>query len=166
MTNISLNGEDLKFKVGIYYYVIDALYINQIKKEQVEIYLDNNFDEYLKTNVFPYTDTPFAKVRFNKEVFEISLIQRADYNDYIINDLSYFSTDSGLLVVVNEKYFKRFINNFDYNKLTDSIQDDINNQYWMDIISDFEELDIALILAPGINTQFDFNGSGLYRIIG
>ncbi|MFW6249237.1 MAG: hypothetical protein ACOC4J_05645 [Bacteroidota bacterium] len=164
MKNISTNGENIKLQTGKIYYVIDALYLHQIGEELQEIAEDDDLDKILKEKVFPYTDTPFAKITAEKETFNINFIESVDCNDIDIDDMSCFSTDSGLLIVVKEEYLLKLIGSFNYDKLVDSFQDDINIQNWEEITSNFKELDMALILAPGINTEFEFTGSGTYKI--
>jgi hypothetical protein len=165
MKNISVNGEDIKLKAGETYYIIDALYLHQIKEDLTEVPENENLDSILNNKVFPYTDTPYAKIIVKDEIFKINSIQSINYNDVEANDMCCFSTDSGLLILVKEAYLKELIICFDYDKLTDSVQEDINIQYWEEITSNYEEFETALILAPGVNTMYDFVGSGTYKII-
>jgi len=40
----------------------------------------------------------------------------------------------------------------------------LNLDYWSSIIDHFNLLDVAIIVSPGINTDSDFNGSGIYKL--
>jgi len=40
----------------------------------------------------------------------------------------------------------------------------IDLDYWSKITNDVDRSDIGLVLAPGIDSQFEFAGSGTYEI--
>jgi hypothetical protein len=84
-------------------------------------------------------------------------------SDENINTSS-FSTDTGLIVIIEKSIFSDFVNLFDYNKLVDSDTTLLNKDYWAQLQKNFGEHKCGVILAPGAKSGFDFDGSGLYEI--
>lgn len=158
MKNISINNDPLELNVGKQYYIIDALYLTEIKSEFIKAKI---LPEDIRNEVFPYTDTPFALFRPNERNFYIDQITKVNYEDVILEDCSFFSTDSGLIVFVAEDIFAEFLNDFNYEDLVDSGIELINETYWKKIVSKFKLADAALVLA---DSEKDFDGSGTYRI--
>lgn len=163
MNNVSLNGEPIELSVTIKYIVIDALYINDIRSELGHLKGDDIFNE-IRNNVFPYTDTPFAEYIPEEKVFRLDQIKKVDYDKIDVNDIGVFSTDSGVVIFVNKGLFIDFVLKFDYDELVDSPTDLLNLDYWNSIIADFNLFDVAIIVSSGINTDSDFNGSGIYKL--
>lgn len=160
MKNISINNETLELSLGKSYYIIDALYLNDIKKEL----LNNNLKvDDIRDQIFPYTDTPFAQYTALKKIFSLNQIKKVDYDEVILGDFSFFSTDTGLIVFINEKILIDFIKSYDYENLVDSEDEFINENYWKELASKFDLTDLGLILAS-IDLENDFEGSGTYKI--
>ncbi|MEM7110682.1 MAG: hypothetical protein AAF519_20805 [Bacteroidota bacterium] len=166
MLNVSTKGEELILKANEIYIVIESLYINDIKREI------NNLDkENLLSNIkdkvfpFPYTDIPFAMFSTHSESFPISSIIKINYDVIIESEKERcFSTDTGLIVILIPSILEKFVEYYDYEDLVDSMTSPINLDYWSKITSDIAQDEIGLVLAPGIDSGFDFEGSGVYKI--
>jgi hypothetical protein len=169
MKNISLNGENISLKTGKSYIVIDGLYINTIKEE-----LNTIEESSLETDIrekifsFPKTDTPFAVLNVLKKNgidsitdFSILSIKRANESD---EKSKRFDTDTGLLIFIDRVFFGEFINDFDYYKLVDSSIDPVNIDYWNQLYEKYGQSSLALVLAPGMGSGYDFVGSGTYKV--
>ncbi len=163
MKNISLNGEALKFSVENKYIIIDALYLNDIK-EKFSSLDKRNLLKDIKEKIFPFTDTPFAEFIPTKLFFDPGKIKKVDNEELPSNSKNIFSTDTGLIIFIQEKLLKEFLDFYDYEDLVDSPTETINVEYWDKITSNFKLDNIGLLLAPGINSGFDFEGSGTYEI--
>ncbi|KFF11147.1 hypothetical protein [Flavobacterium hydatis] len=163
MKNISINNEPLELNIDKSYYIIDALYLSDIKKE---LSSTNGLpkDEAIRNSVFPYTDTPFAKYKSDKSSFFVTQIKKMDYDEVIEGDASFFSTDTGLIALILEDILMELIKDYNYEDLVDSKDELINEKYWEKLVSKFNSTDIGLVLA-NMNSENDFDGSGTYRII-
>ena len=64
MKNLSINDESLELCINKLYYLIDALYLNDIK---TAVLLNNVSIKDIRKQVFPYTDTPFALFKTRKK---------------------------------------------------------------------------------------------------
>jgi hypothetical protein len=84
--------------------------------------------EDIGTKVFPYTDFPFLEYSSNESYLKITQIKKVDY-DQINEKYIIFSTDTSVLIIVNERIFVDFLTRFDYNKLVDSNIEIINLEY-------------------------------------
>jgi hypothetical protein len=163
MKNISIENEPIELKIGVTYIVIDGLYINDIKEELENLEVDQLIND-IREKVFQYTKTPFAEYTAHDKVFEVSQLKKTDYQEVQTADKSIFSTDTGLVVFLNEKRLLPFVKKFDYETLVDSLDEVINISYWESITADYDEDDIALVLSPGIDSGVEFEGSGTYKI--
>jgi hypothetical protein len=166
MNNISIFKEDILLNKDSTYYIIDVLYIDDIRLaiESDLVNLDK-LDGYLRQNVFDSTRFPFAKYKAKFDIFEIDKIKKENYDLVKDDEDSVFVTDTGLIVFIEESNFLRLISIVDYCTLVDSMLDPINIKYWEEIAGNFEYKDIALVLAPGMNSGKEFVGSGTYRIV-
>ena len=164
MENISLNNEPLRLRTGTTYIIIDALYLNDIK-EYIENIGTNSIITKIKSIVFQYTDTPFAIYPAKESLFDISKIKKVNYSKVDVKDLYFFSTDTALMVFINEALLLQFAESFDYNELLDSADDLINFDYWSTIADQYDILDIGLLMSQGVNADTDFDGSGTYKVI-
>ncbi|CAD5342556.1 hypothetical protein [Flavobacterium bizetiae] len=158
MKNISTNNEPLELSINKQYYVIDSLYLTEIKNEFLKA---NILPKDIRIEVFPYTDTPFALYKPNESTFDINQIIKVDYDEVVLEDFSFFSTDTGLIVFIAEDILVEFLKDFNYEDLVDSENELINEKYWKQIVSKFKSADTALVLA---NSENDFDGSGTYKI--
>ncbi len=164
MRNISLNNESIRLKSNKKYIVIDALYIDNIRQIPFICDIDNNSLEILRTEVFPYTDTPFAEFNSCSEIFKIEQIKKINYHNINVKDNSIFSTDTGLIIFINKEIFSSFIKNFSYEDLVNSDLEIIDINYWDLITNDLDLDDVGLILSSGLNYGVDFSGSGTYKV--
>jgi len=158
MKNISNNNEPLELSISMQYYIIDALYLTEIKSEFLKA---NILSKDIRNEVFPYTDTPFALYKPNESTFYIKQIIKVDYDEVVLDDFSFFSTDTGLIVFIAEDILIEFLKDFNYKDLVDSENELISEKYWKQIVSKFKLADTALVLADSEN---DFDGSGTYKI--
>lgn len=69
-------------------------------------------------------------------------------------DVCYFSSDTGLLVVIALIAFVEFAKSFDYDQLLDTLSDNFNAEFWMRINSHLKEGDVGLIFFPGFAIGF------------
>jgi hypothetical protein len=163
MTNLSLNGEDIILNRGKFI-VIDALYLNDIKAK-IDSLSTMDLGELRKT-IFPYTDVPFAEIKIETtQRLKISQIQKVAYEKIADEDKSYcFSSDTGLIVFLKETLLKDFLIGYDYYQLVDSETEPVNRRYWLELTAKYEAGDTGLVLAPGIDSGYDFEGSGTYKI--
>ncbi|MFH6995152.1 hypothetical protein [Flavobacterium sp. FlaQc-48] len=161
MKNLSNNNEPLELSIGKQYYIIDALYLTEIKSEFLKA---NILPKDIRNEVFPYTDTPFALYKPDESIFYVNQIIKVDYDEVVLTDFSFFSTDTGLIVFISEDILVEFLKYFNYEDLVDSENELINEKYWKQIVSNFKLTDIGLVLADS-DSQNDFDGSGTYKII-
>ena len=167
MANISLKGEDILLEGGKSYFVIDALYLNDIK-EKLPILDKFNVEQDIRKKAFPFpnTETPLASLSIpagSSEIFRLGLSKiKTGKNDK--DPSTSFSSDTGLIVFIEKSRLLDFSRDFDYNQLVEAVVGPINISYWTEIENKFGFLNCALILSPGMNKGFDFDGSGLYRI--
>lgn len=161
MKNLSINNESLELSIGNQYYIIDALYLTDIKKEFL---ITNTLPKDIRKEIFQYTDTPFAQYKPKETIFKINQFIKVDYDDIILEDFSFFSTDTGLIIFILEDIFVEFLKDFNFENLVDSQNELINKQYWEQLISKFNVKSIALVLAEA-DSENDFDGSGTYKII-
>ncbi|WP_202704461.1 hypothetical protein [Flavobacterium sp. UGB4466] len=160
MKNISKNNEPLELSIGKKYYIIDALYVTNIKNEFLKA---NILPKDIRNKVFPFTDTPFALYKANNNIFFINQIKKVDYDEVVLEDLSFFSTDTGLILFLNEDLLVDFLKEFNYDDLVNSDNELINEKYWEELVSNFESTDFGLVLAD-IDSENDFDGSGTYKV--
>ncbi|MDL2141630.1 hypothetical protein QQY79_03785 [Flavobacterium tructae] len=161
MKNISNNSEPLELSIDKQYYIIDALYLNEIKSEFLRVSI---LPEDIRNKIFPYTDTPFALYKPDENTFYTNQIIKVDYDEVVLEeDLSFFSTDTGLIVFISEDILIEFLENFNYEDLVDSENELINEKYWKEIVSKFKFTDIGLVIANS-DSENDFDGSGTYKI--
>jgi len=163
MRNVSIKGEDIRLISGKCYYIIDALYLNNIKLGIATLNI-SIFDPEVEEKIFPYTEAPFAKITSSRGLFHVMNIKKASYENIDSSDRNYFSSDTGLVAFVSEEILLRLLPSYDYNTLVDTITEDLNFKYWDDLASNFNMNDLGLILAPGINSGYEFEGSGIYKI--
>jgi hypothetical protein len=121
----------------------------------------NNFDTDVKTNIFPYTDYPFAKLECKKGYLELSDIKNANISTINPNC---FASDTGLIKVVDAQILKSLVPIFDFYELTDTDDGLLNEAYWNNLISYFEPTSLGLILSASIDIGFDIVGGGTYEI--
>ena len=165
--NFSTDGEALRLKPNKTYIAIESLYLNDIKREIDKLKMENLLEE-IKEKVFPfpYTDVPFATFLTKDESFPISSIRKKDYDSITEREKEQcFTTDSGLIIILRPTIIKEFVQNYSYDELVDSLVELINLDYWDRITDGFDKGDIGLIVAPGIDSGFEFEGSGIYEIV-
>ena len=166
MNNISLNGESLTIKTNTRYIAIDGLYLMEIVKSAVNLDKDNLSDEIRnKIFPFPHTDIPFSEFSINENIFKIDNIIKADYDNIEFSKKKkYFSSDTGLLIIIKLELIKSLTINYNYEELVDTEFDGINLNYWNKITSQFALEDIGLVMAPGFESEYEFEGGGVYKI--
>lgn len=167
MFNISFNKEPVLLNKEKYYYVIDALYLMDIKESLQVINekraVNNENLNILVKKVFPYCRIPFALYKPHKTAFSLEQIKKISNNIEVVQD-SYFATDTGLLVAIATDLLVDFSQRFDYYELINSENGLLNLVFWEQMVSHYDYKDAALIIAPGFDSGFDFDGSGSYEI--
>ena len=138
MANISLKGEDILLKSGNSYFIIDALYLNDIKNGLPSIDIAN-LENDIKEKIFPYNETSFAIISLDDTAdglkkIEIDKIKKADDED---NDPRCFSTDTGLVIILAKSILLDFLKNYDYDKLVEGLNEPINIAYWTELEKKF-----------------------------
>ena len=166
MRNISLNGEDLTLGIGKGYIVIDVLYLEDLNGAIITDYenLLNNPDV---EKVFPYIGHLNAYLKFDNDKDEymnihITSIKKSTFENNLFARSKSFPTDTGLIMCIHEKVFEDILKIFSYDKLLDSLTEIINLEYWDELVNSYPRFDLGLISAPGIDSGFDFDGSGFY----
>jgi hypothetical protein len=160
--NISLNKEDIQLNVGRYL-VVDALYLNEIKEYFKINKVLNSIDDIRKL-VFPYTNSPFAEYNSENAVFCIIQIKKIDVEKVDICEKKCFSVDSGLILFLQDSVLYDFLYKYDFEELVESNSEIINMKYWESLVASFDFKSIAAIVSPGIDSGFEFDGSGIYCI--
>ncbi len=161
--NISTNKEKIRLNKGKTYYILDALYLSNIN-ENIEVIDKNNLDDIIAKTVFPDAVGPFIKYTSKTGIFDPAEIKKIKYSKEIEQNPCVLSVDSGLLIFVEEHIILTIIELFDFDTLLDSTTFLYNVEYAKQLLSQFNENDIALIFSPGVSYNFDFDGSGLYLI--
>ena len=161
MKNYSLHGEDLMLEPSKVYYIFDALFLDKVKSKY-ELINSTNMDEIVD-ELFPYMEVPFTKIYLADALFKIKNVKKINHDQIKYDDQACFSSDTGLILLIEETEIKYLLKQFDYNELISSSTEDINIEYWKRITADHESR-IALVLAPGIGSGFEFDGSGLFRV--
>lgn len=163
MANTSLNGEDVLLQKSRTYLVIDALYLDRIKEEIPELNR-TQWETELKEKVFPYMESPFGIIELvageGQEIIKIANIKQVDDADV---DSKCFSTDTGLIIILDKSILLDIVKQFEYDKLVDD-HGEIDVAYWSELEIKYADYCLALIMTPGVNKGFDFTGSGIYRL--
>jgi hypothetical protein len=161
MQNILNENVDIKLDKGKYI-VLDGLYVNLIK-EFMNTSLHPLSINRIKDEVFPYSDIPFGIYEFKSNV-EIGLkdIKRTRFENITNASDHYISIDSGIMVFISFDIFFKFIELFDYNELVK--KEPINEGFWNIITESINSNKVGLVLSPGINFNFEFEGSGIYYL--
>lgn len=163
MMNISINSEDIHLNIEKTYWIIDALYLNDIAKQDLSDVKD--ISQFVRQKIFMYNLNPFAYYKPKDKIFSVKKIKQLEYSVIDKNNMEdVFSTDTGLVLFINENIIYTLLKYYNYDNLVDSMIDIINYEYWESIVNKFEQDDIALIMAND-NNNFEFVGSGLYRVI-
>ncbi|MDO5638147.1 MAG: hypothetical protein Q4G18_13005 [Myroides sp.] len=161
MKNISLHNNNIVLEKDSNYIVIDPLYITEINNN---ILVDKTADfNQVREKCFPYTDTPFTTFKSNLNTFSINRLKKSD--DIDNDNLKLFSIDSGSVIFIKENIFFDFITSFNYDELFESSVDLINKDYWNLISNKYKLNDLGIIVSTGINSAYEFDGSGTYKII-
>ncbi len=164
MSNISIKGERLILDKGSYI-IIDGLYLNDVRdyiksKEQRS---DLTIDE-LRSEAFPHTNAPFVIIHIDENIeFDLGRFKKVEYSRISNCTDKYLSTDTGLLLFIKKEKLLEFVVRYEFDRLVDL--DPIDGDYWSSIIEDFNDNEIGLIVSPGIHSEYEFDGGGLYQII-
>ncbi|SFE33916.1 hypothetical protein SAMN05518672_105328 [Chitinophaga sp. CF118] len=160
--NISVNGGQIKLNIDKVYFVIDVLYCTKIKKN-INVLDASNFGKDIKVKLFPDLDTPYAKFLNRNNLFSIEFIQYLDEDIDSSDAALCFATDTGLIVFVEESIFIDFISNSDYDQFVDAATSS-KIDYWAMLEAKYTPGDIALVLAAGEDSGYEFSSGGVYKI--
>lgn len=161
--NLSNSGETIELEINEVYIVIDPLYVENIRRGITFVNSEDIFVD-IRKRIFPYTDTPFAEFIPSESDFKIENIKWVDCQNSVKNENSICSVDSGFLIFINKKFFADFTMVFDWGRLIIDEISYLSSVYWESISNRYPTKSIALVSAPGIDSGYDFVGSGLYRI--
>jgi hypothetical protein len=153
----------LNLEINCKYVLIDALYINNIKKRIKDIDPNLLIEDY-KNIIFPYARFPYAIYNNTSTTFEISRIKRNNYEFDDSNSAIFLDSDTGILIIIKENQLLNFAEKFDFGKLVDS-DDLVNLNYWEEITQDYLETDIGLIAHQLGRNQTDLSGGGEYMVM-
>ena len=158
---------DFILKAGVSYFIMDALYLNDIRKIK-EIEDNELFEGKLYKEIFPHSENIFTKLIPTEDLnFKLAYIHSFDSDEQGADNSNVFVSDTGLLIFINRDIMRSFLAHYDYETLTDGdgVEGPINNKYWFNIIRNYNAGDIHLLLSPGIGNGYDFDGSGKYKIV-
>ncbi|AFD06142.1 hypothetical protein [Solitalea canadensis] len=162
MENISENGSSLILDAQKSYYVIDALYLSNIN-EQISSLNLLDLDNEIRMKVFPFTDSPYMKFKPLRNV--LSVIEIRQNNETIKEKKECFDVDSGMIMLIDDKIFIEIVTKFNFGDLVDSQTSLINMVFWKGLTKQFELNQIGIILSPGVDSGYEFVGSGEYKIV-
>lgn len=166
MKNISSNGEPINLEIGTIYFVIDTLYLEDIK-EEIHNLNEENFSYYIRNQIFPYLNTPYVYYKACDSLFKVDQIKKFTGDEEQVNN-SVFATDTGLIIFINQHILLDVLRKHPYNfgdlVDTNSVYEFINMDYWNLLTHNYKYTDFALIANPGLDSGFDFVGSGIYEI--
>lgn len=162
MNNISFNGETIDLISNKTYYFIDPMYLSKIRSRMSEMRNDD-IDRFMIEEVFPYAEYPFCKISIHSNYLDITQIKYVDEDDdELVEEDNLVITDSGILLICEESYIIDVIKEFDFDELLDSSVELVNRDYFSNFSS--QDKYLGLVIAPGMDSGFEFVGSGLYRI--
>jgi len=95
----------------------------------------------------------------DQEIEAVSALEPLTRYQYVIK-----SSDTGIVVFLAEKHLSEFVQNYDYETLTDSLKDLLNLNYWKNLTVNYPVGEIAIVFSQAIDTLSDLNGSGIYQI--
>jgi hypothetical protein len=159
----STGGRPVYLKPLTQFYAFDPLYwqevLNMSNKNDVSIPVIDTF-----RNALPYApDALVATFKTSSSpVFLIEGIKKAKEEEW--NMEMCFACDSGSCVVVASDYIHDIGEYFNYDRLVDAAYNTDVKGVWKRIEENFKDK-FAWIVAPGINTHFEFEGSGIYKIM-
>jgi hypothetical protein len=165
MTNLSFRGDDILLKSGHTYFIIDALYLSRIKTEFNSI-PNNEYEQYIRNNIFPYSETPFSKFSLPKSKDKLTRILIRNIEKVVGEAVgaTVFSTDTGIITIIEATIFLDFANAFDYDEMVDDNFNGVNEGLWSSIETKFGQFNCAIISSPGISSGLEFDGSGSYKL--
>lgn len=170
MHNISLASDDVILNPGGSYYVIDTLYLNDIR-ENLPALPSDGLEAFIRQNIFPDAGYPFALIDTHQYTEEIVVRVgniSAVSDQFAEADIdACFVTDTGLIAFIRKEIFIDLVAIFDFYDLVDvdDHHEPVNVTYWNRIAGRYHPNDIALMLSPGVGSGYDFVGSGLYAVM-
>ncbi len=168
MSNISINGESLKLHSGKQYFLIDALYIDNIR--QLIPGVDNsNLEHKILAEALPYAGCPYAKFYSGSNFFDIKRIKKISHDDAIAGDRSFFVSDTGVFVLVQHEVMIEFAEVFSFGDLFDFRNssngiDLFDKKYWDNIEAKFQFGEIGLIIPNEDINDDGYGGGGTFRV--
>jgi hypothetical protein len=163
MYNASINGETLGLRSGVIYLIIDALYVNKLRKCIIQINGEVDLTE-IKKQAFPFTDLPFVKFTCTNEVFHVQQFRKIDRADFDTASLNQLVSDTGVFVFISLSVLQNFIQIFDYALLVDSDISLIDMEYWKEIYQTFQENQVGLIIPDYHDESGNSGGGGKFQI--
>lgn len=159
---ISDNGSKLHLQPFGRYLVMDAMYFAACKAH-IEIIVFADFLDEIRKKVFVYTDIPCSYCQLGDDgIFCIEWIKDASDDDVKLAKDQCFCSDCGMLIFVAADLVEEVLSRLDFDRLTESLVLGINFEYWNSFVATFADKSVALVFAPGMDSGFDFQGSGQY----
>ena len=157
-------GDNITLLVGETYLVIDALYTNDLSQKLDSLKSENWYEDARK-QIFPYVAAPFAVYVADSEFFTLDQIQSINYSKDLSPDKTVFVSDTDTVLFLDIRFLIEFLENFDYNELTDSLTDLFNVEYWNTLYLAYPPGAVGLLYSNAPESAVGLNGSGVYRII-
>lgn len=169
MRNVSLHSERITLNPGSRYFVIDTLYVNDLAREDLP---SVGPDAFIRDRVFsyPHAQTMFVliDIRERSEELVVHVGDILSVTDEVAeaNVDSCFVTDTGLIVFVREENLSDLVSALDFYELVDTngAHETVDLEYWDRIAGRYHLNDLALMVSPGLDSGYEFVGSGLYMI--
>jgi hypothetical protein len=147
--NTSFYGEPIHLAIGSSYFVIDALYLDDIILNSHKID-KKNIENSIRNEVFPFPNTnfPFAKFFTKKVTFHPNQLVRIKSKEVTNFDKTrILASDTGLLLFINQDIFLDLVlnNNYTYDALVASMTTEINFYYWDFLTAKFGTSNLGII---------------------
>lgn len=147
--NTSFFGEPIQLAKGFFYFVIDALYLNDVvlKSHKVD---KENLEHSIRTDVFsfPNTDIPLAKFFTIETTFHPNQLVRIKSNEVTkFKKTLLLDSDTGLLLFIHQDVFLDLILNsgYDYDNLFSSRTGEFDLSYWSSLTAKYDASYLAII---------------------
>jgi hypothetical protein len=162
--HISEDGREISLLKNERFIVMDAMYLDEVRASGITIDY-SNFIQEVKHKVFIYNKIPAAGMMSPDDgIMRIEWIRNVDYEEVKDSDESCFCTDTGLLLFIKEDLLQEFTLVFEREHLFDFRIGSLHYEYIQSLLDRFPMGSIGIVLEPGLDTGYDFTGSGCYRL--
>lgn len=171
---LSLDGATLEIQNRSGYVIlIDVLYTSDIKENAVRLDVTSGEKSLIEDVIrleemsFPYGENLIGVLPSPPSLFSLrveAIISLPDSEEVAKQDRSVFGTDTGLIGIVDAGSFQEFVRHIDYNELVESLDYVDMLAYVSELHNKMGGIYCGFILTPGMDSGYDFMGSGRYRI--